>query len=375
MAIPIYKLIDKAVGIPLCWMIGTVSKISGKPKIPESPRRIILVKLWAMGDSIVMMPLIKALRDKYPSAEIDVLCRRRNREVFDCTPYLSSIQLFEPDWRSLSCLIRNIRHYDIVIDCEPYLRLSALLSFWLGGIRIGWDGFARSKLYNFPVKFDRTKHMVQNYISLGEPLGAVYRYKTLVKPVVLQSDKDHAMMALESRGIRAKDTVVGACPSVAESSKSRQWMPERFAEALDKIAHQHKAKIIFFGGRGDIEAINAVKDLMKEETAVLAGQLTLPQTFAALDRCNLVISVDTGPMHAAAAMGTPTLGLFGPNIPTLWAPYGPDNASLYHSIDCSPCIINEKGVMPQCKCKDELHKCMKMITVEEVVKAANKVLR
>lgn len=374
MAIPIYKLIDKWVGVPLCWTIGMASKAFGKPKIPESPRRIVFVKLWAMGDSIVMMPLIKAMHDKFPSADIDVLCRRRNREVFDCTPGLSSIQLFEPDLRSLSCLLKNIRRYDIVIDGEPYLRLSALLAFWLGGIRIGWGGFARSKIYNIPVKFDRTRHMVQNYLAMGGPLGAVYRSKSLVKPVVKQADKDHAMMTLESRGIRGKDTVVGACPSVAESSKSRQWMPERFAEALDKIARRHKSKILFFGGRGDLGAIDQVRDLMKEESIILAGQLTLPQTFAALERCDLVISVDTGPMHAAAAMGTKTIGLFGPNIPTLWAPYGIGNAVIYHPLDCSPCIINEKGVMPTCRRKDELHKCMNMITVAEVVRAADKIL-
>jgi len=374
MAIPIYKLIDKWIGIPLCCIAGTTSKIAGKPKIPLNPRSIIFVKLWAMGDSIVMIPLIKAMRDKFPTAEINVLCRKRNREVFDCTQGISSIKLFEPDMKSMSDLIKDIRHYDIVIDGEPYLRLSALLSFWLGTIRIGWGGFARSKIYTIPVTFDRTKHMVQNYLALGEPLGASYKPKLLVKPNVSQSDKDHASMTLESRGIRAKDTVVGACPSVAESSKSRQWMPERFAEALDKIARRHKAKILFFGGRGDLEAINQVKDLMKEDSVVLAGQLTLPQTFAALERCDLVISVDTGPMHAAAAMGTPTIGLFGPNIPALWAPYGPGNIALYHPLDCSPCIINEKGVMPPCKRKDELHKCMKMLTVDEVVKAADKLL-
>lgn len=373
MAIPLYKLIDKYVGIPLCLALG-VTRIFGKPKALGAPKRIIFIKLWAVGDSIVMMPLVKAVREKYQDAEIELICRKRNKEVFECFKEIDHIHLFEPGFRNLINSISLLRRYDLSIDGEPYLRLSAILSFWFSGKRIGWAGHVRSLVYNLPVPFERTRHMAQNYLAMGEPIGADYAEKTLVKPQVRKIDQEHAHFALESRGVKPRDVVIGACPCVAESSKSRQWMPERFAETLDILAKKHKAKIVFFGARGDVEAVNEVRSMMKGPSISIAGQMTLPQTFAALSRCNLMISVDTGPMHAAAAMGTPTIGLFGPNIPTLWAPYGPGNTAIYHPLDCSPCIINEKGIMPQCKRKDELHKCMKMITVEEVVKEAEKIL-
>lgn len=150
-------------------------------------------------------------------------------------------------------------------------------------------------------------------------------------------------------------------------------MPDRFAQALDDIAKKQGAKILFFGSRGDLASINEVRNRMKSESITLAGQLNLAQTFEALSRCKLAISVDTGPMHAAAAVGIPTIGLFGPNIPTLWAPFGSRNTSIYHEVECSPCIINEKGQMPDCLRKTDKYLCMKKITVGEVVQAAQDV--
>ena len=386
MPIPLYKIIDKWIGTPLAFALGIISKAGAQPSLPTNPKKILIIKLWAIGDSIVMLPLLKALREKFPSTEIDVLCRNRNKEVFECAQGISAIRVLEMG--SLGQLVslrrgndggyerrhdrRYYRGYDIVIDGEPYLRLSAILAYFLGKTRIGWGGFVRSKLYTHTVPFDRTRHMVRNYVAMAELLGATYMDQELVKPIISDMDRRHVTMAFESRGIATGDYLIAAAPSVAESSKSRQWMPDRFAQALDRIADQRKAKILFIGGRSDLRAINEVRTLMNHSSITLAGQLNLAQTFEVLSRCKIAVSVDTGPMHAAAAVGVPTIGLFGPNIPTLWAPYGPKHISIYHAVECSPCIINEKGQMPDCLRKTDKYLCMKKITVDEIVKTAEK---
>lgn len=369
MAIPLYKLIDKWIGTPLAWLLGNLISKSSKESLPGNPQKIMIIKLWAIGDSIVMLPMISALRQRFPKAEIDILCRDRNKEVFECVPGITSIRLLESGKGGIRNLLSLRRNYDIVLDGEPYLRLSALLAFYLGKTRIGWGGSTRSKLYTHTVPFDRSKHMVRNYVSMAELLGGHYDGKTLVQPTISDMDRRHVTMAFESRGIQDGDYLVAASPSVAESSKSRQWMPERFAETLDAIAKQRKATILFIGSRSDLPAINDVRNRMKLSSITLAGQLNLAQTFEALSRCKLAVSVDTGPMHAAAAVGVPTIGLFGPNIPTLWAPYGPAHKAIYHAVECSPCIINEKGQMPDCLRKTDKYLCMKKITVDEVLKA------
>lgn len=368
MAIPLYKFIDKWIGTPICWILGTISKVGSHPTLPPHPKRILIIKLWALGDSIVMLPLINAIRKRYPSSTIDILCRHRNKEVFELIEGVNSIHLFEKN--HIFSLISLRRHYDLVIDGEPYLRLSAIISWYLGAVRIGWGGFARSILYTHTIQFKRTQHMVHNYLDMAQLLGAHYTKDTLVSPIIPDMDQRHVTMAFESRGINSGDYLIAASPSVAESSKSRQWLAERFATVLDTLVEQRGARILFIGGPLDLPEINEVRNRMKHPSITLAGQLNLAQTFEVLSRCKFVLSVDTGTMHAAASVGVPTIGLFGPNIPTLWAPYGPKNRSIYHAVECSPCIINEKGQMPDCLRKTDKYLCMHKITVEEVVKAA-----
>jgi len=100
----------------------------------------------------------------------------------------------------------------------------------------------------------------------------------------------------------------------------------------------------------------------------------LMQKFEMFKRCKLVISCDTGTTHMAAAQGTKTIGLYGPNTPVLWKPYGKDNVGIYHKLSCSPCIINTKGFVPDCLRTDNRYECMKLITVPEVLKAGNDLL-
>ena len=99
-----------------------------------------------------------------------------------------------------------------------------------------------------------------------------------------------------------------------------------------------------------------------------AGLFSVMQSAALMRACSCFVSNDTGPMHIAAAMDTRTVGLFGPNLPAIWRPYGKKHVALYHSVWCSPCIDNVKGTFPKCF-NPNYQECMKRISVQEALDA------
>lgn len=194
--------------------------------------------------------------------------------------------------------------------------------------------------------------------------------------------------------------------TISESVKSREWPRERFAQLAAKITTEG-GSAIFVGGKQDIQEVdwilhrariiaeqvqeqapkiksklqNGPRSKLEEEPSTsthivsAAGLLSIPQSAALIELCDAFVGNDSGPMHLSAAMGRPTIGLFGPNTPAIWRPYGPPDkmVALYHKTWCSPCIRNTDGVFPQCF-NPEYQQCMKLINVKEVEDALRTVL-
>lgn len=362
MKIDIYKHIDKYLGIPACWILGIISKLRPTPR--KEPKSIALLKLWALGDSVVSLPMLRALRNRYPDAKIEVVARKRNEAIYRHNKDINAIVLFEPGnwWIVFKCF----RKYDAVIDAEPYLRLSALLSWWLAPRRMGFAHQQRSIIYTDKSDFRHDQHMVNNYLDLIRPLDAAYSSDKLIPVEVAESDENAAETFLKQNKITKKDLLIGLCVGAAESARSRMWPAERFAELADKLAKERKAKILFTGSPNEAELIENVRKQMKQKSINSAGKLSLMAGIALIGKCNVFISNDTGPMHIAAAQGVKTIGLFGPNVPVLWRPYGPGNIDVYHRVWCSPCIINDKGLTPDCLRKENRYECIKLISIDEV---------
>lgn len=340
----------------------------------QTVTKILVIKLWALGDSAVSLPMIKALKTKYPKAKITVLARKRNADVFLACKYVDEVLLFE----DISKVIGQVRKYNVVIDLEPYLNLSALLAIYLGQDRVGIGGQLRSILYKKTVKFTAKKHFAQVYLDMARALGINYDTDQLIPLEVSRETKEKAERIFKANGINKKDKVYGICAGVAESVKSREWPSERFAGLADQLLEKHCDKIIFVGGPAEKEMIEEILRKMKSKrkngviigAINLAGKTSIKESFYIIQKCRIFISNDTGPMHIAAAQGCKTIGLFGPNTPVLWAPYGKNNKSIYKGAAVckySPCIRNIKGYMPNCLIGE--NKCMKAIQVKDVLRA------
>ncbi|MBC8495524.1 glycosyltransferase family 9 protein [archaeon] len=362
-SIKVLRTTDKYIIGPVSWIIGGLSKLFSKDKFDV--KSIAFVKLWAIGDSVTSLPLIKAIKEKYPKSNITVIAHKRNFTVYEHQSFIDEIILFEEE-----NLFKFLRKFDLVFDLEPYLNSSALLSWWIGKFRIGFSNQARSILYNKTSLFSKSKHMVEMYMDLGRQVGIEKTISKLEKLKVNKKEKEQVDIFLRKNGVKKNDKLAGICTGAAESVRERMWPKERFAELADYLTNKNYV-VIFTGSPAESKLIEEVRSLMNTKSINSAGKISLTESFDLIEKCNIFISNDTGPMHVAAAQGCKTIGLFGPNTPVRWGPFGKGNVSIYHKISCSPCIINEKGIMPICINK-EFQKCMKLISVKEVKKTINK---
>ncbi len=361
------RVVDKYFNGLLCLIIGFFKRKHDKP---SKIKKTAFIKLWALGDSVTTLPLIKEIKKK-TNSKITIICMKRNIEVYKRLKFVDKIIIF--DLKNLLRIVFLRKKFDVAFDLEPYLNFSALLTNFVSRYAIGFSNQHRSSLYDYKQTFSRKKHVVDIYLGLGKLFG-VGKITTLVKLVCSENDKSKTKKFLEKNKVTNSDLLIGICPGAAESVKERMWSEKKFASLADKLIKNYSAKIVFIGSIGEKELINSIRKLMKYKSINSAGKLNLRQVFYLIEKCKIFISNDTGPMHIAAAQGCKVIGLFGPNTPVRWAPFGIRNISVYHKLRCSPCIINEEGIMPKCINK-EFQKCMKLISIEEVEKAVVKLLR
>ncbi len=371
----LFRFIDQIILLPLVELFSILKKKKDLSKLSK-PERIAIVKLWAMGDSVITLTLIEELKKRYPEAEIDVVAHPSNSEVYRNNDDLKEVVLFsEMSIRKILKAVFSFNKYDLVIDTEPYSNLSALITFWQGKCRLGFSGKERSKLYDDRISF-KTRHMVKNYLAFAKLLGWEGERESLSKIEFSKKAEKRVMKKLEKEGVAFEKKLVGLCFGISESVKSRQWPIERGVELCKKLLEED-TKLLLIDSPKNLEVNKKIERQVDDDRLInFAGRTSLEELFALTTKLDLFVSNDTGPMHVAAAQGTPTIGLFGPNTPKLWAPYGSKNKSLYHKVKCSPCIKNQEGKMPPCIWRGTQYyqKCMKKISVEEVFEEAKKKL-
>jgi len=375
----IIKFIDKYIGNLICNFLGLFkNKFSGIKKID----RILVTQLWGIGETILMLPSIEALGKKFPKAEIAVLATSRNKGVFLDNKNIDKITVISlSPFSVLNFIIKNLRKYDLVIDMEEYLNISAIISFFSGRRVAGYSHNSRAKLYDIKIKYNDGQHAVQTFLDLVRTLDIVYDIDKLPKLNFSKHDKNFINRFLINNGIKKNSFVICVAPGAAESAKARIWPHERYAELCDELVNKHDAKIVFVGVLDETELIGSIQNNMesKDNTINAAGKMTLNQLFYLISKCKLFIGNDAGPMHIAAAQGVKTLGLFGPNLPIRFGPYGKGNIGLYKGYNCefSPCINVHRGQVPDClypKNSNDYQKCMKNISVDDALKEVEKLI-
>ncbi len=379
MNITLIKILDKYIGTPLCYFFGLLKTSSGL----ADPKKILVIQLWGMGETFLTIPALLSLRKKFPNSTIDVLATDRNAEVYDGLTAIDAVRKVEMSpFKIIRFAGKNAKRYDLVIDMEEYLNVSALLSYALGSYRVGFSRGARSMIYHKKVHYNDQQHVVLTFLDEIKSVGGEGNPDTLTSPSIDPKDRKSAENALKKKGVGADERFVCVAPGTSESARCRMWPLENYSELCDYIAQQYKTKVVFTGTAGEKALVDEVIGKMdsKEMMVNLCGELSLGELFFALSKCALFIGNDSGSMHAAAAVGAKTIGLFGPNVPLRFGPYGKGNAGVYKGEICefSPCINVHLGEVPDClypKASKDYQKCMKNISVGDVINEVDRMIK
>jgi len=337
--------------------------------------RILVVRLGSLGDIAHALPAVAALRDTFPQARIDWLVESRWAELLELNSELTNVipvdtrswrraPLSAATWRSVGALRRTLREvrYDIAIDFQGLYK-SAVVA-WLSGAsrKVGFArGVAKeggaARFYTEQISPPAGVHVIEMNRALARAAGAG---DTAVRFPLPTSAEDEASVEEMLRSHHLNEFVV-LSPGGGWGSKC--WPVGRYAALHNTLARERGWRTVVNAGPGEEKLVSEFQ-AQARVTKPVHLVLTLRQLVALLKRARLVVSGDTGPLHLAAALGTPVVGLYGPTDPTRNGPYGPRAVVLHHRELATITYKHEAGTSP----------ALLAITVEEVVAAVNRAL-
>jgi predicted lipopolysaccharide heptosyltransferase III len=337
-------------------------------------KNILVIKLKYIGDVLLATPVLRLLRDRFPGLYLAMAVNRGTEEILKWNPDVSEVLAVERDgFARQVALLRAIRRrkFDCVLDLTDGDRSAIMAGLSGATVKIGfndehrWRGLLYTSVIRArPTVVHRVEHDLEAVRALGiEPKVGL--------PVLHTSPEDDEAAARLLEEVEVSGTTVdGGRPTVMMQPGARYWFKawpaERFAELADRLAGMFDCRILIGGDARDRDVAETIRRLARSGPVVLAGRTSLLQYAAILKRCALFIGNDNGPMHMAAALGTPVVALFGPSNPAEWGPRGDRVQVLYKGLDCRRCFH------PDCDRGEE--SCMKLISVDEVFTAAQRFL-
>jgi len=419
MTIKLQKFIDRWIGNALCALLALVVRRHSNTRIPAHPNTILVSKFFGIGSVALQLPLLRALRKQYPEALLVFMTFTSNRRLLElsglCDEILTvrvSTQHFAFD--SMRCL-RRLRKLqpDLGIDLEFFSRYAQLMCMLSGAkYRIGlyredssrartydgtacitnneddWHGIVRGPVANnrfsepanrrITVQF-RWKHILDLYGEVAHAAGCEQYADTMIPVSLPEEARSAVRLFLTDNGWREGERVIAVNVNASELVIGRRWPAEKFAEVIEWLLRaecressvEKRPLIALTGTAAEFMYTESCRASLKEasQSRVInaAGKLSLDAFLALLTMCDLLITNDTGPLHLAALMRTPTVSLWGPGSPDMYGPRNTQHFSVYERYWCSPCMYLY-GVEPGTFCNFTFP-CVRGLEVERVKQA------
>lgn len=352
---------------------------------PDQPRRILLLRLERIGDFLMTLGALAAVRRRAPAADIDLIVGSWNEPLASLVPDINRCEPLDAPWLArgqsgagVGELIGRARGwrrrgYDLAINFEPDIRSHALMALAGAPHRVGFGSGGGGALLTSASDYDPRAHTAINAQRLVDialpPTGAM--------PVAEEPDRPRLRLPDEARrradahvsGVRRP--LVGVHASGGRPVK--QWDVERFGEVAARLGRARGATIVLTGTAEDRPLVDAVRAGLHAEASVidLAGRLDLVDLAAVLEQLDLLVTGDTGPMHLAAAVGTPVVAIFGPSDPARWGPLSRSARIVSSGLWCRPC---NRIRLPPRRCVGVTPDCLASIEVDNVARAADELL-
>lgn len=349
--------------------------------MPDGTPKKVLVRgpNW-LGDAVMCEPALRGLKRVWPGAQLFLLLKPAVAQLFQAHPEVDRLVVYEDRGRhagltgkwTLAGDLRRER-FDVAVLFQNAFE-AAFITF-LAGIprRYGYATDGRSLLLTEPVAPPdpgTLVHQVHYYWNLLKPLGLSgepSRPELRVTPEEEQSMAARLMQA----GIGAQDPVIGVNPGSTYGGAKR-WLPERFTQVAERLArkmeesHGKPPAVLILGAKGEEALGRSIAAGLTGRSMVLSGATTIRELMAAVKRCAVLVTNDTGPMHVGSAFGVPIVAVFGPTDWRTTSPYGAGHALIRHPVECAPCLLRECPID---------HRCMTGVSADQVYDAAAKLIR
>lgn len=344
----------------------------------DSPRRILLLRLERIGDLLMTLGAINAVRDRVPDSTIHLVVGSWNESLVPLISGIDSYETLDVPWlarhtsgTSLSGLIQRAgawrtRRFDLAVNFEPDIRTNLLLSLSRAPRRVGFSSAGGDAFLTDSLVYEPVAHTAANAVRLVDvalPRDPSHgrtenRHARLHVP---EPARQQALTLLDNPDPSA--FFVGIHASGGRAIK--QWLPDRFAEVAARIARNFSGAVVLTGTPEDRPIVDRISSRLPADVRRIdvAGVMDLPVLAGLLERLNLFVTADTGPMHLAAAVGTPVVGLFGPSDPRRYGPLSNRARVVTADLWCRPC---NRVRRPPVRCEGRVPDCMEGIDVEKV---------
>jgi heptosyltransferase-3 len=355
--------------------------VKGNNILPKEIRSILLIQLGDIGDVVLTTPTLRTLRQNFPASNLVVVTRERSKELLEDSPWVSHVVPIKKKDRNLALEIAfQIRFFsrlrknsfDAAIELRTGTR-GAILSCLSGArYRIGRyadDGkLWRNRVFTHLVrpKNELSQYSAEHSLNILAPFNVTIESR---KPELFVSSEKQkrADIILRREGVYIGDPIIAIQPFALW--KYKEWGVNKYIKLIDFIGTEYGFPILITGTAEERKRAEEIANRCRVNVRNLAGKTSIGEYAALLKACSLLIGGDSGGIHVAAAVGTPTLSIFGPSSALNWAPKGSKHHVIHKDWSCVPCREME------CEFGD-VSKCLEELSVEEVITVIkNRVLK
>lgn len=334
--------------------------------------RVAVWKLSALGDVILITPSLRAIRRRFPESPITLIVGRPVYDAVARCPYVNEVMVYDPARKDRTLigritLVRRLKRagFDLSIDLQNS-RLTHLLA-WLAGIpvrigyrrRWGWLLNRAVPLPNGPMPPVGHQHYLLRQADVSPDGEALELWPS-------EHDEQRIAQLLQSASVGAGQPLVGLHVGGSRRWKTKRWDVSRWAALCDRLAARG-LQVVVTGSAADQPLTEQLLRLTRTQPIVAVGKTRLMELACLIRRCRVFVTIDSAPLHVAAAMKTPTIALFGPTDPARHAPVSPAVRVIKKPLPCSPCYSTW--------CRTITHACMNRIQADEVATVIEELLQ
>ncbi len=315
--------------------------------------RILLIKPSSLGDIVHTLPTVALLRVAFPQAHLAWLVKREWAGLVERVEGVDRVWPVDPGFAGWLAHVPALRaeRFDLVVDLQGLLR-SGLMA-WLSGCstRIGFANGREGSplLYSQRVAVPTPDmHAVDRYRLVAAALGASAGRTPEFRFRSLPGDEEQVHALLRRHGLSPSTPWIAM--NVSARWPTKRWPPEYFAQTADRLQQDGAGPVVLCGGPGDRVDAETVKQSMRTQPVDVTGETPVGLLPTLLKCAAVLVTNDSGPMHVAAAVGTPVVSVFGPTSPVRTGPYGTGHVVLTHNVPCRPCYSRECQNVTRLEC-------------------------